>query len=487
MNTQTVIFFKSKYFLLSIQNIYKKIAFKNLFLLFFFDTKKMKLNIFMSHKIYSIPMRSPPVLKEHLYHSLLTHCQKDALERWFTPLTLKHTKTSEQNILLVFFPHAFFADWFTEHGQRLFEHHAKQLCGHDLHIQYTTQSKQTEKKNIFINPPIKQNDNKEKNFENFFSNNKHTPVLHAINNAINTVPDYGNPLLLEGPSGTGKTHLLHAAVQECLKQKKYIFQTNAEQFIQTIQQTSAFSLRSYTIYAAFFFDNVHLLSEQETVQEHLAMLIDFFYENTVPMFFAGSGNSNQWHLTQKLLSRLQGGLRITLPEPDLDIRLRFTKNAIKKRHLIINKQQALKMAQRSQNLYQLRGLLHTLSLHQQMTGTLSETEFTAILDQNREHNTLTPQTIIQLVATKYAVTTKDILSARRTPQLVTARQVAMYFCRELLGYSYPAIGEIFAGKDHSTVMHAVKKIKEKQTSDKVMHTILNEMSQMFLNNNIPKQ
>ena len=66
---------------------------------------------------------------------------------------------------------------------------------------------------------------------------------------------------------------------------------------------------------------------------------------------------------------------------------------------------------------------------------------------------------------------KEILGEKRRPDLVQARQLAMYLCRELLGHSYPVIGRMFGGKDHSTVMHGVKKIKLLQESDRLTHSM----------------
>ena len=81
------------------------------------------------------------------------------------------------------------------------------------------------------------------------------------------------------------------------------------------------------------------------------------------------------------------------------------------------------------------------------------------------------------MASRCGYTSKDLRGRKRDPKLVRARQIAMYLCRELLGESYPSLGRMFGGKDHSTVIHAVKKIKETQVTNKDVHILVTELTQ----------
>ena len=83
--------------------------------------------------------------------------------------------------------------------------------------------------------------------------------------------------------------------------------------------------------------------------------------------------------------------------------------------------------------------------------------------------------ILGSVARGFNLRTEDILGARRRPDLVLARQVAMYLCRRKLGLSYPELGRAFGGRDHSTVIHAVKKIHKLLETDKVVHNLVTEL------------
>ena len=82
----------------------------------------------------------------------------------------------------------------------------------------------------------------------------------------------------------------------------------------------------------------------------------------------------------------------------------------------------------------------------------------------------------QSILDRITAGSREILGEKRRPDLVQARQLAMYLCRELLGHSYPVIGKIFGGKDHSTVMHGVKKIKQLQDTDRLVHSMVTELT-----------
>jgi chromosomal replication initiator protein len=90
---------------------------------------------------------------------------------------------------------------------------------------------------------------------------------------------------------------------------------------------------------------------------------------------------------------------------------------------------------------------------------------------------VTSETVLAVVAARYGFTPRDLRGKKRNSRLVQARQIAMYLCRELLGESYPSLGQIFGGKDHSTVIYAVKKIQQTRLKNKDMHILVTELTQ----------
>ena len=122
-----------------------------------------------------------------------------------------------------------------------------------------------------------------------------------------------------------------------------------------------------------------------------------------------------------------------------------------------------------------------MASHRSLLGReLSEQDLLNIVRQGGDSSALTPQLIVSIVGEHCGVPAKEILGEKRRPDLVQARQLAMYLCRELLGHSYPVIGRMFGGKDHSTVMHGVKKIKLLQESDRLAHSMVTELTKACL-------
>jgi chromosomal replication initiator protein len=99
-----------------------------------------------------------------------------------------------------------------------------------------------------------------------------------------------------------------------------------------------------------------------------------------------------------------------------------------------------------------------------------------VLTHTADTGSLNPQQVIRLVAARCGVKPEDIMGEKRHPRIAQARQMAMFLCRTLLHSSYPAIGRVFGGRDHSTVIHSIKKIQFLWDTDKDMHTTLTELS-----------
>lgn len=218
-----------------------------------------------------------------------------------------------------------------------------------------------------------------------------------------------------------------------------------------------------------------------SVREELCLLLDRFMDQGKPVIVAGVGRPKEWSLGKALLSRLETGLWAELPEPDLDVRLRYAQQQAKFRRLPLSREQLLLIAQHCPDVRRLSGVILRVASHRSLLGRdLSEQDMLNIVRQGGDSSALTPQLIVSIVGEHCGVPAKEILGEKRRPDLVQARQLAMYLCRELLGHSYPVIGRMFGGKDHSTVMHGVKKIKLLQESDRLAHSMVTELTKACL-------
>ncbi len=346
-------------------------------------------------------------------------------------------------------------------------------------------------------------------FDTFIANGKHKWAVslarEVVRKAVHAT-QVGLPsqsgeapgiLVLCGPHGTGKTHLLRAMGNE-------MFQTFGEDLLCAslseleLLFASAPPLavrRELTEKRAILLDDFQYLSsipeyigqtehpEEQGVrfQEELCLILDRFMDQGKPFVVAGVGHPRDWNLHRALQSRLETGLWTELPEPDLDVRLRYVQQQTRLKRLSLPREHMLLLAQHCSDIRRLSGVIRRVVSHRSLVGRdLAEQDILNIIRQSGDSSSLTAQRIVSIVGEHCGVPPRDILGEKRRPDLVQARQLAMYLCRELLGHSYPVIGRMFGGKDHSTVMHGVKKIKLLQESDRITHTMVTELTKACL-------
>ena len=460
-------------------------------------------------------------------------CSETALQSWFDPLEI--LLDQEAGTLAVRFPHAFFGIRFSSLFQKLFEKKARELWGKGLSITYGAGKFTPSPPVPFVQPaPESRQDalhpavanpmpfGEEWTFDTFIGNGKHKwalslarditrrAVYRATHGRAPSLDDIGEApglLVLCGPHGTGKTHLLRAignelfrtlgsdlyyaslsdlellfAGRSVLAARQELLSKEAV-LIDDFQHLSRIPDKTPTTASRF---RAQIVAEPEqpagpSVREELCLLLDRFMDQGKPVIVAGVGRPKEWSLGKALLSRLETGLWAELPEPDLDMRLRYAQQQAKFRRLPLSREQLLLIAQHCPDVRRLSGVILRVASHRSLLGRdLSEQDLLNIVRQGGDSSALTPQLIVSIVGEHCGVPAKEILGEKRRPDLVQARQLAMYLCRELLGHSYPVIGRMFGGKDHSTVMHGVKKIKLLQESDRLAHSMVTELTKACL-------
>ena len=195
------------------------------------------------------------------------------------------------------------------------------------------------------------------------------------------------------------------------------------------------------------------------------------------MVFACSGPPQALKtLDERLRSRLESGLVVELMEPDLDVRLRYLQAICKERSLALTRAQLLFLAQRCAQFRLLQGLLLKVeAFHALQQRPLTQADMENIVRTGVADKTPGCREILDEVSRNFGLRPDDVLGEKRRPDLVLARQVAMYVCRQRLGLSYPELGRAFGGRDHSTVIHAIKKINKLLVSDKRVQKMVTEL------------
>jgi len=415
--------------------------------------------------------RPRATLKETIRHLLKKSFSESELEQWFEPLDITGRGNGEKHVEIIF-PHPYFAQWFATNVQSSFEEHLGRGLGQGCVITYVQRQPAARKaeplaqRTARIDFPF----GADFTFDSFITNSKnYFPVASAKEVAGQVNMQY-NPFIVCGKQGSGKTHLVKAIANEMSKQvdKERIFFGTVEDiervFAVQFNNNHSTAKRSFHDYRCLIVDDVHLFKDYPHLQEHFTSIFNYFHENRRQLVFSCVNKINSYlFLIPELKSRMGWGLSVTLKEPDLDVRIKYIQSECRNRHIHLNKDQVLTLAQRFKDLRYLQGILLKLSAFKSlMHKDIASKDFKQILSHAEElpSKTLEPKQIIDVVAEHFQLHHRDLVGNKRHHGVVYARQMAMYLCRELVGCSYPRLGELFGGKDHSTAMYAIKKVKK---------------------------
>lgn len=303
-----------------------------------------------------------------------------------------------------------------------------------------------------------------------------------------------NPLYIHAGVGLGKTHLLQAIAQEARRQGKRVAYFTADRFMYGFvaalksQTALAFKekLRGIDLLVV---DDVQFI-QGKSIQQEFGHTINALIDAGKQIVVAGDRLANDLEaLDERIRSRLGGGLMVEVG--DLDETLRATilggrLQALQNKHssFQVSPDVVAYVARVvATNGRDLDGAANRLLAHATLSGQLVtlETAEAAIRDlvRTREPRRVKIEDIQKLVATRYNVSRADILSERRTAAVVKPRQIAMYLAKSLTPRSLPEIGRRFGGRDHTTVLHAVRKIEKAIGEDRSLHDEVDLLKRML--------
>ena len=243
---------------------------------------------------------------------------------------------------------------------------------------------------------------------------------------------------------------------------------------------NAYEVRSRLLeYDYLLVDDFQHIRSNLHLQDELVGVFNAFYDARKQMVFGCADKVAAYDfLDPKLKSRLEWGLIVNLVRPDLDIRVRYIQNQCKLKKIQLSQEQMLLLAQRFTDFRFLQGILLKMFAYRELVSKdIRDKDFRQILSHTEDRVCEPPSAkrIIEVVAEHFGIPIKEITGDKRHQEVVQARQVAMYLCRQMLGTSYPALGREFGGKDHSTVLYAVKKIKRLQSDNRDLKRLLTEL------------
>ena len=300
-----------------------------------------------------------------------------------------------------------------------------------------------------------------------------------------------NPLFFYGSVGLGKTHLMHAIGNAVLKKdpSKKILYTHSESFVKqmihALQRNTmdAFKreIRSADI---LMIDDTQFFIRKERSQEELFHTFNDYYSKNQQIILASDVHPKRLQgLQERLKSRFSWGLTVGIDPPDLETRSAIIISKTNAMGFDIPNEAALFIANSIQsNVRELEGALKKVVAHAQFTQqpiTLSLVKM-ALHDLLMAHAQLvTIDSIQQTVAKYYNLKRNEMLSKRRNIALARPRQIAMYLCKKLTNKSLPEIGESFGGRDHTTVLHAFRKITDLVSSDADIHDDIQQIKELL--------
>jgi len=295
--------------------------------------------------------------------------------------------------------------------------------------------------------------------------------------ALTEKPQF-SPLYLKAATGQGKTHLLHAIGHAYLQAhpRSRIFYCSAErfmvEFVQALKSNEMIEfkarLRGFDL---LLVDDIQFIIGKASAQEELLYTIDALLAEGKRLVFAADRAPQALDgVEPRLLSRLSMGLVADIQPADIDLRRAILHSKLARFAPLNVPEDVIEFLARTvnRNVRELVGGLNKLIAYAQLTGQdvslqLAEEQLTDILSANRRRITI--DEIQRTVCQFYRIDRSEMSSKRRARAVVRPRQVAMYLAKVLTPRSYPEIGRKFGGRDHSTVIHAVRLIEDLRTRD----------------------
>lgn len=286
-----------------------------------------------------------------------------------------------------------------------------------------------------------------------------------------------NPLFIYGGTGLGKTHLMHAVgnmLRERSSGMQVVYQ-HSEQFVadmvRALQHNAINEFkRRYRVLDALLIDDVQFLAGKERSQEEFFYTFNSLLESRQQVILSCDRYPKEVAgLEDRLKSRFGSGLTVAIEPPELETRVAILKSKAEQALVSLPDEVAFFIAQRIRsNVRELEGALRRVYANSQFTGKAITIGFVkeALSDLlTLQDKQITIENIQKTVADYYKIPVSDLLSNSRLRTLSRPRQIAMTLSKELTDLSLPDIGEAFGGRDHTTVMHACRKIRELQHRD----------------------
>ncbi len=348
----------------------------------------------------------------------------------------------------------------------------RQIIGRDVRLSIMTPSQAQEyrdgvKPASSVAPQL----NPKYSFENFVVGGGNR-FAHAASLAVAESPaDAYNPLFIYGEVGLGKTHLMHAIGHYTLRQKpstrlEYVTsETFTIELVAAIQTNrNALFREKYRSVDVLLIDDIQFIAGRDSTQEEFFHTFNALHNAGKQIIISSDRPPKEIaKLEERLRSRFEWGLIADIQKPDLDTRCAILRRKADDELVSVGDDVLEMIAQKvDSNIRELEGSLTRLVAYSSLTSKpismqLAEEALKEVLSKQTMRN-ITPEDVVHAVSSYYAVPVAELCGSRRTREVTVPRQIAMYLSRKLTDASFPKIGEILGGRDHTTIMHGYDRI-----------------------------
>jgi len=431
-------------------------------------------------------------LWEKCLSSLESEFPSQQFNTWIRPLQAEQVEGK----LILFAPNRFVLDWIVERFLVRINELVKQFSGTDApdvrleigskrtdasiaQTPFKSSSSSVSKPSAVAEPPAVFLSNLNPNFmfDNFVEGKSNQLAKAAsLQVAENPAVAY-NPLFLYGGVGLGKTHLMHAIGNQIIlnNPKAKVLYLHSERFVADMVkalQTNAMNefKRYYRNVDALLIDDIQFFAGKDRTQEEFFHTFNALLESQQQVILTCDRYPKEINgVEERLKSRFGWGLTVAVEPPELETRVAILMSKAEQTKVHLPYEVAFFVAKRIRsNVRELEGALKRIVANAHFTGKAITLDFVkeALRDLLALQDKLvTIENIQRTVAEYYKVKVADLLSKRRNRSVARPRQIAMALAKELTNHSLPEIGDVFGGRDHTTVLHACRVIVEFRQSD----------------------
>lgn len=315
-------------------------------------------------------------------------------------------------------------------------------------------------------------------FDNFITGSSNKLAFSAAQLVCEKPGEMYNPLFLYGPAGVGKTHLLWAISNEIHHNQpncKILYSTSEEfinTFLSAIRKGEKFTDK-YRKVDVLLIDDMQFIAGKEKTQEEFFHTFNTLHQYNKQIVLCSDRPPKEIPtLEERLRSRFEWGMVADIQPPDLETRVAILLNKANSHNIDLNMNVAEFIATHiDNNIRELEGALTKVIAH----ARLHEKEVDLVTAQevlgmyiSRTQTRANPKVVLQKTAEYYEISYNDLVGVKRSREIVVPRQVAMFIMREELDLSFPRIAKSLGGKDHTTIMHGVNKIKTQISNNSIL-------------------